>query len=438
MIEIFSIFLQLIIFLIIFSFPFTPKILNNSFNFSGYKFKIIDAHSLNIIFFLYLCLIVSFLNVNLELLFKSYLVVSIIYLFFSYKNFRFNLKKENVILFFFFIIILISIFFYIAQNLKLEWDGVNHWLEKVLIFFNSKHIEDLKNVTTHPYYPHLGSYIWALFWKNSYLGYEYFGRFFYVYLYITSIFLITDNINFKNIFYKILIILFFLIITFEPYLLAGYQEYLIFSTLIFAAKYISLCNFKNSQNYKFIFLILMILYLNCWFKDEGLFYFIIFSSLFILMINLSNQSKFTFLFFITFLLLIQYMLQKYIIGIYDFPEKISLNDIIFDITNFEILIIKLSKISFHIFVAFAKYSLWIVILISIFIKIFFKQKFNIIERYFSMCLLFNLIFLIGIFFTFKNLDFMLRVSLDRLIFQTSGFYLMLILLTLDNLKIFKK
>tara|TARA_B100000035_G_scaffold270393_1_gene244708 strand:+ start:1194 stop:2510 length:1317 start_codon:yes stop_codon:yes gene_type:complete len=438
MIEIFSIFLQLIIFLIIFSFPFTPKILNNSFNLSGYKFKIIDAHSLNIIFFLYLCLIVSFLNVNLELLFKSYLVVSIIYLFFSYKNFRFNLKKENVILFFFFIIILISIFFYIAQNLKLEWDGVNHWLEKVLIFFNGKHIEDLKNVTTHPYYPHLGSYIWALFWKNSYLGYEYFGRFFYVYLYITSIFLITDNINFKNIFYKILIILFFLIITFEPYLLAGYQEYLIFSTLIFATKYISFCNFKNSQSYKFIFLILMILYLNCWFKDEGLFYFIIFSSLFILMINLSNQSKFTFLFFITFLLLIQYMLQKYIIGIYDFPEKISLTDIIFDITNFEILIIKLSKISFHIFVAFAKYSLWIVILISIFIKIFFKQKFNIIERYFSMCLLFNLIFLIGIFFTFKNLDFMLRVSLDRLIFQTSGFYLMLILLTLDNLKIFKK
>ena len=438
MIEIFSIFLQLIIFLIIFSFPFTPKILNNSFNLSGYKFKIIDAHSLNIIFFLYLCLIVSFLNVNLELLFKSYLVVSIIHLFFSYKNFRFNLKKENVILFFFFIIILISIFFYIAQNLKLEWDGVNHWLEKVLIFFNGKHIEDLKNVTTHPYYPHLGSYIWALFWKNSYLGYEYFGRFFYVYLYITSIFLITDNINFKNIFYKILLILFFLIITFEPYLLAGYQEYLIFSTLIFATKYISFCNFKNSQSYKFIFLILMILYLNCWFKDEGLFYFIIFSSLFILMINLSNQSKFTFLFFITFLLLIQYMLQKYIIGIYDFPEKISLTDIIFDITNFEILIIKLSKISFHILVAFAKYSLWIVILISIFIKIFFKQKFNIIERYFSMCLLFNLIFLIGIFFTFKNLDFMLRVSLDRLIFQTSGFYLMLILLTLDNLKIFKK
>ncbi len=438
MIEIFSILLQLIIFLIIFSFPLTPKILNNSFNLSGYKFKVIDAHSLNIIFFLYLCLIVSFLNVDLELLFKSYLVTSIIYLFFSYKNFKFNLKKENVILFFFFIIILISIFFYIAQNLKLEWDGVNHWLEKVLVFFNGKYIEDLKNVTTHPYYPHLGSYIWALFWKNSYLGYEYFGRFFYVYFYITSIFLVVESINFKNIFYKILLILFFLIITFEPYLLAGYQEYLIFSTLILSAKYISFYNFKNSQNYKFIFFILMILYLNCWFKDEGLFYFIIFSSLFILMINLSNQSKFTFLFFIIVLLLIQYVLQKYLIGIYDFPEKISLTDIIFDITNFEILIIKLSKISFHIFVAFAKYSLWIVILISIFIKIFFKQKFNYIEKYFSMCLFFNLTFLIGIFFSFQNLDFMLRVSLDRLIFQTSGFYLILILLTLDNLKILKK
>ena len=54
-----------------------------------------------------------------------------------------------------------------------------------------------------------------------------------------------------------------------------------------------------------------------------------------------------------------------------------------------------------------------------------------------MCLFFNLTFLIEYFFL-QNLDFMLRVPLDRLIFQTSGFYLILILLTLDNLKILKK
>ena len=87
--------------------------------------------------------------------------------------------------------------------------------------------------------------------------------------------LISENINFQNIFYKILIIVFFIIITFEPYLLAGYQEYLIFSTLIIAARYISFFNFNNARNYKFIFLILTILYLNCWFKDEGVVYFII-------------------------------------------------------------------------------------------------------------------------------------------------------------------
>jgi len=308
----------------------------------------------------------------------------------------------------------------------------------VLIFFNGKQIEDLKNVNTHPHYPHLGSYVWALFWKNSYLGHEYFGRFFYIYLYIISIFLITDNLNFKSIFYKILLILFLIILTFEPYLLAGYQEYLIFSTLIIAARYISFFDFRNSKNHKFIFLILMTLYLNCWFKDEGLVYFFIFSSLFILMINLSNYSKLMNLSLIIILILIQYFLQKYIIGIYDFPQNISLKNIISDIINFEILIIKLSKIIFHIFVSFVKYPLWIVIFVPIIIKIFFKQKFNYNERYFLICLFFNLVFLIGIFFTFRSFDFMLRVSLDRLLFQTSGFYLILTLIALNNLNILKK
>ena len=98
--EIFSIILQLIIFLIIFSFPFTPKILNNSFNKTLYKFKIIDAHSLNILFFFYIFLIFFFNNLNLKLLFNSYLILSIIYLIFSYKDLKFNFKRENKTLFF--------------------------------------------------------------------------------------------------------------------------------------------------------------------------------------------------------------------------------------------------------------------------------------------------------------------------------------------------
>ena len=261
---------------------------------------------------------------------------------------------------------------------------------------------------------------------------------FFMFIYISLQFFNCRQSKFKNIFYKILLILFFIIITFEPYLLAGYQEYLIFSSLIIAARYISFFDFKSSKNYKFIFLILMILYLNCWFKDEGLIYFFIFSSLFILIINLSNHSKLIFLSSIITLVLIQYFLQKYLIGIYDFPQKISLTNMISDITNLNILIIKLSKIIFHIFVSFAKYPLWIIIFIPIIINIFFKKKFIYIERYFLFCLFFNLIFLIGIFFTFNNFDFMLRVSLDRLMFQTSGFYLIFILLLLNNLKILKK
>ncbi len=440
MIEIISIFIQLITFLIIFSFPFNPVLLNKYFKLKKQNFKIIDSHALNIIFFIYVCLIFSFLNINLENFLRVYLVISLINLIFNYKKFYSNFKDSNKILFFIFLIILISVFFYIAQNLKLEWDGANHWLEKVLIFYNGNPIEDLKNVQIHPYYPHLGSYLWALFWKNSFLQLEYFGRFFYVYFYIVSIFLILEAFNVKNVFKKILIILFFVALTFEPYLFAGYQEYLIFSTLIIASKYISIIDFKSLKNVKLFFLILIILYLICWFKDEGTFYFIIFSFFLILFSKISPSSRLLLYSSVILLLITQYILQKHIIGIYDFPQyqKTTIDFIISDIYNYKILISKLSKIIFHILISFIKYPLWIVVFTSIFIGFIIKNRISLNEKYYYTCLIFNLIFIITIFFTFRAFDFTLKTSIDRLLFQTSGFYLILISTTINKLKIFKK
>ena len=438
MIEIISIICQLFVFLIIFSFPFTPKILNNYFSSTYYKFKLIDAHSINIIFFIYICLIFSFANLDLEIFFRTYLILSILYIIVSYKNYRLILKTTEKFLFFFFLLISISIFLYIGQNLKLEWDGANHWLEKVLIFFNDEQIKNLKDVKIHSHYPHLGSYIWALFWKNSLLEFEYMGRLFQVYFYIISIFLIVDTFKTKNYLNQILLILFFIIITFDSYLFAGYQEYLIFSTLIIASKYISLIDFKKTQDFKIIFLILLTLYLNCWFKDEGIVYFFLFSFLLILVINTSLISKFLLIFFIISLFLLQYILQKYLIGIYDFPQKISFSNLYNDLTNLQILFSKIFKIITHIFISFIKYPLWIIIFIVIFIKLFSNLKINIHEKYIFLCLIFNLGFLISIFFTFRSFDFMLKVSLDRLLFQTSGFYLILTLVALNNLNILKK
>ena len=60
MIEIFSITCQLLVFLIIFSFPFNTDNLNNVLNLKKNTLNNLDAHSLNIIFFIYLCLIFFF------------------------------------------------------------------------------------------------------------------------------------------------------------------------------------------------------------------------------------------------------------------------------------------------------------------------------------------------------------------------------------------
>ncbi len=363
--------------------------------------------------------------------------MSLIFVLFNFKKLNFNFKKIDVLYFFVFSLIIISIFFSIAQNLKLEWDG-HHWIEKVLVFFKNNNIQNLKDVLIHPHYPHLGSYIWALFWKNSFLELEYFGRYFYVYFYIISIFLILSSLNLKNKTIELLVILFFVLITYEPYLLAGYQEYLIFSSLIFASRFISIIDFKTPANLRLIFLIFSILYTICWFKDEGVVYFLIFSIILILSLKNSNFSKIFFVFTIISLLIFQYLLQKYLIGIYDFPQKISIYEVLDNVTNLKILFTKLTKIFMHCFITFIKYPLWLIILISVFIQIFFIKKIDKHSKYFLICLFFNLIFIITIFFTFRSFDFMLRVSLDRLLFQTSGFYITLILLSLKSIKFLKK
>ena len=437
MIEVFSIFVQFIIFILIFSFPFTPKILNETFKIKQFNFSLIDAHSINIVFFIYFCLFFSFLNINLTILFKIYFLLSLIFITFNFKRLNFNFQKLEILFFFIFSLLIISIFFSIAQNLKLEWDG-HHWIEKVLVFVKNNEIRELKNVLIHNHYPHLGSYIWAFFWKNSFLELEYFGRYFYVYFYIVAIFLVFNSFKLDNKIIKLFAILFFVLITYEPYLLAGYQEYLIFSSLIFASRYISIINFKTSINYRLIFLIFSILYTICWFKDEGVVYFLIFSITLILFLNISNFSKINLSLCVIGLLIFQYLLQKYLIGIYDFSQKTPISDILNDLTNIKILFTKLSQIFIHCIIAFIKYPLWLLVFISVLVQLFFTKKIETYSKYYLGCLLLNLAFIFSIFFTFNSFDFMLRVSLDRLLFQTSGFYIILIIVSLRDIKLLKK
>ena len=431
MIEIANILLQIIIFFIIFSFPFNERILNNTLKLKNINLGLIDSHVINIIFFSYLCLVISFLSIDPKLFFKIYFSISLIFLLLNIKFFSHQIRKSDFLKFSFFFLIIFSISIFIAQNLRLEWDG-HVWISKALVFFNNEQISKL-NETIHGEYPHLGAYLWAFFWSNSFLELEYFGRFFYVYLYITSIFLIFKNSNINNYYIKIFLILFFILLTFEPYYFGGYQEYLIFSTLIIASRYIYIYNLTYRKNIRLIFLAFLILYINCWFKNEGKVYFIIFSSAIIYLADIRYYKKILFTLFVIFLILIQYFLQNNLINIAGSTETNYLINFLNNFNDIQLLLIKFFKILLNMIIVFIKHPLWIIIFLSIFIQIFLLKKIDVNIKYFLICLILNLLIIMGVYISQDNIDFMLRVTLDRVLFQTSGFYF-IIFLNILNIK----
>jgi len=266
-----SIIFQLIIFLFFFSTPI--NIFNKNIIFKNRYLNLYDCFSLNIFIHLNFFLIYSFLNLSAENYFYLILILNTIFNFFylkKFNNYKFSLNEIYV--FIIFIVILLSIFFDISANLRLEWDALSHWIYKARNFYDGGDIQNLKNLEFAEY-PHLGTYIWGFFWKNSLVELEYFGRLFYVFFYVVTLFAIHKYIFKKNLFLIFLSLIFIILITYDPFILSGYQEYLIFSTLVIISRFVLV--FRT--NIKNLLILLLISHLLMWFKDEGLFYFIIFS-----------------------------------------------------------------------------------------------------------------------------------------------------------------
>ena len=93
MIEISSIFLSLLIYLVLFSFPINYFYVNKFF--SRYEINFFDVLSLNVIIFLNLCLLFSFFDFNLRLVFLLILFVSIIFFLLNFKNYFFFFKDNQ-------------------------------------------------------------------------------------------------------------------------------------------------------------------------------------------------------------------------------------------------------------------------------------------------------------------------------------------------------
>ena len=102
MIELFSILLQVLTFLLIFSFPFNPSNLNKLVSTRGNSLNYIDCYLVNIVFILNLLLFFSFLNIRLEYIFIVLLVISIFFTILNRNYLIEKINKKNLMKFFFF------------------------------------------------------------------------------------------------------------------------------------------------------------------------------------------------------------------------------------------------------------------------------------------------------------------------------------------------
>ena len=436
MTEIIQVIIQLFVFLFLSCFPInkitTPNIFNNL------EKSIFNCFFINIIFFLFLLLLLSFSRIPLDIIFK---VLIIVYSFLFFINFTkiinvlLNLRNLTLVIFFF--IINFFLFIKIVNNFEIGWDGLAIWLFKANNFYNNHDYFNLAKVEVALNYPHFGGYLWAFFWKNTFLEKEYLGRLFYMYLYILSLFIIITSLenitNIKKIFFLYLLLIFSL-----DFSLMGYQEYIIFALLVFSAKQLFLIiNKKNDSKIIYLSLIANLSVL-CWIKNECIFY-VIFILIVFVILTTNNKRKVI----LSTIVLSSIFIQIYLIKNVMLTNTLTLGQLEMSTKFVELLFNKdlLKKfyyITIYLFIhSSLKYFICLINFFSIIYSIFLKK--NIKENIFLYIFLFlNLTFIYSIYLldTYSLLIWHLQTSIKRLMLQTSGFYIFF-LINLLNKKIIK-
>jgi len=190
---------------------------------------------------------------------------------------------------------------------------------------------------------------------------------------------------------------------------------------------------SNKSSNFIIFLLLLTANSLLWVKQEGFFYFLFLNLIFFFHYknNFSHGFYFTlisslFLFFFIFVKIYYFESLRFGGGI---------NSNFVDNLNPIILFQRISLIIKYIMISFIKYPIWIIIIFSSIILFF---KYNFFDKFYFLYtfifLTFTFIFLIFIY-TPDDLNWLLPLTLSRLVFPISGFYIFLIIILLNKLKI---
>jgi hypothetical protein len=381
-------------------------------------------------------LICSFIKINLSAIF--FLIISINTILFIL-NFKKTIKeifnKKNSTLKFFFFFINLLLFFNLAYNIELGYDGLQIWVLKTNNFYNGyNYFESFFLLDNVKQYPHLGTYLWAFFWKNSLGGKEYFGRLFHIYLYVFSLFILITSLKNLNEIKKIIILFLLLIFSFDIGL-NGYQEYLMFSLIIFGTKLLTIIINNKKYNLIYFFLFIINSILICFVKNEGIFYAIFFCIIYYFFCKRKIKPiifSSILLFIIGFQLFISKILYK-LESVFQFSitQSLLFNN---DMLNVYEIIKRFIYINFYIVHSLLKYPINLINFIGIFISIYFYKKIPE-NKFLLLFVVLNISFIFSIYLvTPFPLEWHLQTSIKRLFLQTSGLYFF-ILINIINRKI---
>ncbi len=441
MIELIFILLQFFIIFFLTSFNLFLSLNKNS-KITNLSFS--ENIAFNSVIFLNFILIISFFNVNLNTIIVCYFIfiVFLIIIYLSKFKTLFIFKNEDLIFSLLFFIASIVIFFEVANNLVIGWDAQKFWIYKMLNFYNGNSITNLSNLP-NPYYPYLGSLVWSFFWKVSFLENEYSGRLFYVFIYLSSLLLLINNfrlsISYKIIFFILLIIISY-DYTYQSHwsMFSGFQEILIFSLVSISMHFLyKLSNSKIELENFYISSILLICNLLVWTKHEG---FIISSSLILILLfffNFKIKKKINiFLIFLSIVFLRIFIFDFYNLNPsaiqhqgYDFN---SYKDIFEKISFLRILIVLKSLILNLLtnYLALLGFLIFFIMLIT-------KKKLKKIN-YAIFFLILNLSCFCAIYLvTSLDLTWMLKVGMDRIIYQLSPVFILFFLEFFNSKKYLK-
>lgn len=377
------------------------------------------------IIFINVLLVFSLLNISLNYLMISLIVLSLIFILKEKNKFKINLNLKNFLIYTYIFIISVVV----TYDLQLGWDAKFFWFLKTINFYQDNYLINLEKLPATDY-PHLGTYIWSFFWRFPFDTYEYLGRIFYIFLYILSIFYFCEIFK-SNETYKLILSSLIILTTFDIEWFNGNQEIMIFSLILVAAKlsYELVAQKIKNPNSHLIFLLLT-LNAALWIKNEGLFLlgFILFTILFFGNLNLKQKKFVVFVsvFLIATRLIILYFLNSELES-FEFEKTLSYS-------FFENFLLNLKTISFYSFVYSLSLPLIILSLLILLLNIYLF-KIDKIQLFIIFYLILNVLFIFMSFMlSMESVEWQVRVGLKRVMFESSGFYLLTIVYLFNKIK----